>query len=944
MPLKQSNQCPNCSRWFNSSRSLKLHITSCRQKHFGVEELYPTNVSQTNKSTNGNTDDNDSHVDDANEQSFVTEDIVDYGHLFENTDNRSHSDNEETTSDESTDVCYQLGKRTNAITKLQVRLNDIINNHKASLKMHDDLVTIFNEYISSPNFDKYAKLKSRKSFIRDMENEFNVSHLRPKQMNVSLHDGSQITVPVFDAKSMIMDILTNDSCMQPQNIATGYDLFSGDVNNLHPDNQKYGEIHTGDCWLPARDIFCPKVKNEFNMPAALIIFGDKSHTDLHGALALTPIIFTLTMFNRQARNNTHFWRPLGYIPNLTHGKNKADRTKTSDKIQDEHNCLAMVLKSVKDLHRKGGFAATVMGRQVTIKVWIHFFIGDTEGNNKWLGHYPGNRKGICRPYRDCKCEFDQLCCVNPQCEYTTLDDMRHAKRIKRYDERKGQLHFQKISRYDICNALSDKFLPLSDLIHGPYRMTPPELLHTSGSGIILYMFESLRMQIGNGKDRDEIDKLHIRISLSIRRQSERDFPRGAMRNGLIDGTKCQAEERRGNLFLLLCIAHTIEGSEILRNGMQLTTHKWKRWIECIKLYLSMEEWFHDANDKREVDSAREMIGEVLKMVQTFFPREEKTNGYCIPKMHAMTKFQSYIKRYGSAINFYGGPGEAAHKYFVKAPGQKTQRRVSEFAVQTANQCYDMIVTKHAMTSIGMEMDRVAIIRNINKEEEKTDEEIGIGIDDVSVIFYGKYILSVTKENLESMNRGDHIYVSWLSDKNNVKQDNDMFSLNDEIVRYIADKVTETSIVTGYTRATITNMDGEKVIFYSHPCFQGTSRYDWAYVHFQEISANGTERESYYPSRILGFLDFNGGNTEAIIQCASKSLLWSDVESDFFSRIRIDNTDNLSIVSVPISALVHPLCVFPDSFIDSNESFFVVLPKRNWSRYFGRKINNECINL
>jgi hypothetical protein len=123
-----------------------------------------------------------------------------------------------------------------------------------------------------------------------MENELNVSHLRPKQMNVSLHDGSQITVPVFDAKSMIMDILTNDSCMQPQNIATGYDLFSGDVNNLHPDNQKYGEIHTGDCWLPARDIFCPKVKNEFNMPAALIIFGDKSHTDLHGALALTTCL------------------------------------------------------------------------------------------------------------------------------------------------------------------------------------------------------------------------------------------------------------------------------------------------------------------------------------------------------------------------------------------------------------------------------------------------------------------------------------------------------------------------------------------------------------------------------------------------------------------------------------------------------------------------------
>ncbi len=66
----------------------------------------------------------------------------------------------------------------------------------------------------------------------------------------------------------------------------------------------------------------------------------------------------------------------------------------------------MVLKSLKDLHKKGEFAATVMGREVTVKVWIHFFIGDTEGNNKWLGHYPGNRKVICRPYRDCKCEYD----------------------------------------------------------------------------------------------------------------------------------------------------------------------------------------------------------------------------------------------------------------------------------------------------------------------------------------------------------------------------------------------------------------------------------------------------------------------------------------------------------------------------------------------------------
>jgi hypothetical protein len=84
---------------------------------------------------------------------------------------------------------------------------------------------------------------------------------------------------------------------------------------------------------------------------------------------------------------------------------------------------------------------------------------------------------------------------------------------------------------------------------------PPELLHTSGSGLIMYMFESLRDQMGGGKDRDLSDRQHILMSNLIKRQSERDFPRGSMRNGLIDGTKCQSSEQKGNSFRLLCIAH-----------------------------------------------------------------------------------------------------------------------------------------------------------------------------------------------------------------------------------------------------------------------------------------------------------------------------------------------------------------------------------------------------
>jgi hypothetical protein len=102
----------------------------------------------------------------------------------------------------------------------------------------------------------------------------------------------------------------------------------------------------------------------------------------------------------------------------------------------------------------------VVGRDVNIKVWVHYFIGDTEGNNKWLGHYPGNKCQVHRPYQDCRCDFKEMSNPNPTCGYTTLSDMCSAKRLKRSDEDEGLLKLKKMSRYDIKNALTKKYMPL----------------------------------------------------------------------------------------------------------------------------------------------------------------------------------------------------------------------------------------------------------------------------------------------------------------------------------------------------------------------------------------------------------------------------------------------------------------------------------------------------
>jgi hypothetical protein len=65
-------------------------------------------------------------------------------------------------------------------------------------------------------------------------------------------------------------------------------------------------------------------------------------------------------------------------------------------------------------------------------------------------------------------------------------------------------------------------------------------------------------------------------------------------------------------------------------------------------------------------------------------------------MHGITKMQEYMLLFGSGINFYGGPGESAHKQFIKIPGQRTQQRASECAQQTAIQYYNMLLSGYAV--------------------------------------------------------------------------------------------------------------------------------------------------------------------------------------------------------------------------------------------------------
>jgi hypothetical protein len=388
---------------------------------------------------------------------------------------------------------------------------------------------------------------------------------------------------------MIMDILTNPVLMKKENFAEGYDIISGDVDINHVANRLYGEIHTGDEWLPARNKFCkPHDNSTTEMPIALVIFGDKSHTDLHGALSLTPIIFTLTLFNQKWRNDPQIWRVLGYVP------------------------------------------------------------------------------------------------------------------------------------------------------------------------------------------------------------------------------------------------------------------------------------------------------------------------------------------------------------------------VSEFASQVAIQHHNMIVTANALRTINSDSTFVRNCKerrtNVNIDHVVDDDE-SID-DDLTFRLSGQYSLCVSQNLIEMESVDEPIYPKWKTNKYGVKDNNYKYSPHPRLVKAVIKYVSEMNIQHGlesrkidrYTRLTsVSKRTGERIVYHANPHIQGRMWYDWAFVHFQESDRTGNVRESYYPSRILGFINGDRStDSTAIVQCTKRPLDWFQLEKNFLMKVVLGIDDEVDVVSVPITALVHPLCVIPDFGGDGN-SYLVVLPRRNWSRYFGNEI-------
>jgi hypothetical protein len=72
------------------------------------------------------------------------------------------------------------------------------------------------------------------------------------------------------------------------------------------------------------------------------------------------------------------------IPNITYGKDVADKTLTRDKIQYKHVCLSYAFKSLRKVSKEKGIDTVVLGCNIHWNVWIHLLKTLKAITNGWV--------------------------------------------------------------------------------------------------------------------------------------------------------------------------------------------------------------------------------------------------------------------------------------------------------------------------------------------------------------------------------------------------------------------------------------------------------------------------------------------------------------------------------------------------------------------------------
>lgn len=363
----------------------------------------------------------------------------------------------------------------------------------------------------------HSNMPSREKIMSDLEKRFKTSSMKPQYLPYQLEGKGFESLPVFNFKAMLASLLNDERLMQPENLVIQPDNPVQFQDKYSLDTLEVDELHTGTVCRNCIKETCTGPKDVF---VGIVMYIDGTNLGNFTNASLEPVMFSLSIFNRETRNQSHAWRPLGYVKrpvdNVTDQDEGIDALKGRNN-RNYHRALRLLLKDLIAVQKDDGYICDLIigdhaNRNMHLKLKLVCVIGDCEGADHLCSRYASHSRYVTSLCRDCKCLTEDADRTDLECVYRQRIDFFNATD----EELKYMSHYK-------CNNVFDD-IDMCDNAGGISLASPPEILHWKNLGLdkmaILHFNEKV---LGNGQNAKTFDDILGMVSKACQHQSDRNM-------------------------------------------------------------------------------------------------------------------------------------------------------------------------------------------------------------------------------------------------------------------------------------------------------------------------------------------------------------------------------------------------------------------------------------
>ena len=217
--------------------------------------------------------------------------------------------------------------------------------------LYDDLLSVLRRH-SKKGFS-IRQARTRDVFLRDLKKKVPL----PAEPLTTTVGGRSVVH--FSFSDMLRDLLSSSMFESINNLCANQnqeDRFSKFVPSDPADQTELmAKGWACETYMSLED-FDPET--DFFLP--IMLYGDKTGTDVNQRYPLEPWMFTSPILRRNFREMSNAWRHLGFIPSLDRHSAKdasgsgssGTKLKSPETLQLYHDFMSVLLQGIKDFHRE----------------------------------------------------------------------------------------------------------------------------------------------------------------------------------------------------------------------------------------------------------------------------------------------------------------------------------------------------------------------------------------------------------------------------------------------------------------------------------------------------------------------------------------------------------------------------------------------------------------